>query len=38
MKRTVVLAGLTLLLLAFVSSANAESERSLFGLRSFVGL
>jgi hypothetical protein len=38
MERTVVLAGLALLLLALVSSANAESERPLFGPRWFVGL
>jgi hypothetical protein len=44
MKRTAVLAAMALLPLAFVSSADAESEQSMFGprsssgLRSFVGL
>ena len=38
MKRFLVLAFVALLPLAFASSANAASERSFFGLRSFVGL
>jgi hypothetical protein len=38
MKRPVVLAAVALLPLAFASLANAESERSSFGLRSFTGL
>jgi hypothetical protein len=38
MKRTVVLAAVALLPLVSASLANADSERSLFGLRSFIGL
>ena len=38
MKRIVVLAAMALLPLTCASSVNAESERSLFGLRSFIGL
>ena len=38
MKRTAALAAVALLPLTFASSANAESEGSSFGLRSFVGL
>jgi hypothetical protein len=38
MKRIVVLASMALLPPTWASSANAESERSLFGLRSFIGL
>jgi hypothetical protein len=38
MKRTAVLAALALLPLASASLANADTERSSFGLRSFVGL
>jgi hypothetical protein len=38
MKRIVIFASLILLQLTCASSARAESERSLFGLRSFIGL
>ena len=38
MKRLLVLASVALLPLAVVFSASAASERSLFGLRSFIGL
>jgi hypothetical protein len=38
MKRLLVLASVALLPLAVMSSANAASERSLFDLRSFIGL
>jgi hypothetical protein len=38
MKRFLVFAAVALLPPAFASSANADSERSFFGLRSFVGL
>jgi hypothetical protein len=38
MKRTMVLAALALLPLASASLADADSERSSFGLRSFIGL
>jgi hypothetical protein len=38
MKLLLVLASATLLPLAVASSANAESERPFFGLRSFIGL
>jgi hypothetical protein len=38
MKRLFAFASLVLLSLAFASSANAGSERSFFGLRSFIGL
>ena len=38
MKRTASVAAMALLPLTFASSANAESERSSSGLRSFVGL
>jgi hypothetical protein len=38
MKGILVLAALALVPLACGSSANAEGERSLFGLRSFIGL
>jgi hypothetical protein len=38
MRRFLVVAAVALLPLALGSSANAASERSLFGLRSFIGL
>jgi hypothetical protein len=38
MKRTAVVASLVLLPLVFASPAHAQSERSSFGLRSFIGL
>ena len=38
MKRLVVLAAVALLPMAFALAAHADGERSLFGLRSFVGL
>jgi hypothetical protein len=38
MQRSLVFTAAALLLLAFSSSANAMSEGSFFGLRSFVGL
>ena len=38
MKRFLVLASFALLPLALTSSASAQTERSFFGLRSFIGL